>query len=865
MAYLNKIQVSGDTYELAAKYDETGKEIASTYASQEALDKKIEDLIGAAPETLDTLTELADALGKDPNFATTIATQLGLKVDKEEGKGLSTEDFTTALKEVLEKLPDEVKAKYTKPSTGIPKTDLSSDIQASLGKADSAVQDISGKLDKTTYDTDKVTFALKSQIPTTLPASDVSAWAKAATKPTYTAAEVGLDNVNNTSDINKPISTATQTALNNKVDKADGKSLVSDTEITKLAGLSSQEDIDGAINKVQTNLNTHTSNKENPHEVTKAQVGLDKVDNTSDKDKPISDATQDALDKKADKTNLDTLVTDVASLTKSVDNIQGLEELFSYGVQWEDGVANPELTRIGNPLLHKSLPIQSSYKGCVAKKNVIQYYLDPNDWSKKADGTESVLDGTDGDVCVHTPKFYGKSGSEGTTHWVRISTFKVDASWVEIPEMLVDAYRSTTYTIDNVTYTASVVNTSTDYRGGSRRTNYDTYLETDPFRTDLGKPRTSVSRGTMRPFAVNAGGELLCYEYYKWIFYWNYVIEYANFNAQAAYKADLTSDGYRQGGLGDGITNMGNWSEYNGCNPLTPCGYGNDLGNFTGVKDLVIPAFDYTKNSIWFNSMAVNNSTCTSSNSTNNSKLVTAVKSIDNYAFYHNPDNIWGTYTYVISGLTDDQSIIFKEGSSYATAETKLTVTEDGTYTVDWADYNTGGQKWVSFGKVQDSCNIKIYNLSVNPTTITRASQTLKMPRWRGFDNPFGDIWTILDGIVLKRDASGQPSNVYTSTTDFTDTIGNKQIAGIEVAQDGYIKSFDLGETGNIIPSQVGGNQTTYMCDYHWCNSSSTESRCLLVGGSAANGSDSGPGYFHSGSGVGSSDSHCGVRTIKKL
>ena len=53
-------------------------------------------------------------------------------------------------------------------------------------------------------------------LPTTLPASDVSAWAKEATKPTYTASEVGLGNVDNTTDLLKPISTATQTALDLK-------------------------------------------------------------------------------------------------------------------------------------------------------------------------------------------------------------------------------------------------------------------------------------------------------------------------------------------------------------------------------------------------------------------------------------------------------------------------------------------------------------------------------------------------------------------------------------------------------------------------------------------------------------------------
>lgn len=52
----------------------------------------------------------------------------------------------------------------------------------------------------------------KSQItdfPTSMPASDVSAWAKAATKPSYTKAEVGLSNVDNTADKNKNVKFAT--------------------------------------------------------------------------------------------------------------------------------------------------------------------------------------------------------------------------------------------------------------------------------------------------------------------------------------------------------------------------------------------------------------------------------------------------------------------------------------------------------------------------------------------------------------------------------------------------------------------------------------------------------------------------------
>lgn len=258
----------------------------------------------------------------------------------------------------------------------------------------------------------------------------------------------------------------------------------------------------------------------------------------------------------------------------------------SYGVEWDVTVADPTCTRIGNPLFHKSLPIQSEYKGCIVKNGKLQYYLNPNDWTKTSNGSNSNLDGTDGDVMIHIPKFYGKSGSNGNKRWVRISTVKVDASWVEIPEMFISAYRNTIYTDGDITKIASVVSTDAKYRGGGRRSEYDQYLATDQFKTDLGKPVSNISRATMRTYAAATGQELLCYEFYKWIFYWNYVIEYANFNSQKEFNSELTSDGYHQGGLGPGLTTFDwdQWDTYNGNYAITPCGYTNEFGNFSGVK-----------------------------------------------------------------------------------------------------------------------------------------------------------------------------------------------------------------------------------------------------------------------------------------
>lgn len=414
-------------------------------------------------------------------------------------------------------------------------------------------------------------------------------------------------------------------------------------------------------------------------------------------------------------------------------------DMLSYGVEWDITVADPTCTRIGNPLFHKSLPIQSEYKGCVVKNGKLQYYLNPNDWSKKSNGEPSHLDGTDGDVMIHTPKFYGKSGSNGNKRWVRISTVKVDASWVEIPEMFISAYRITTFVDSDKGKVASVVNTTEGYRGGGDRANFDQYLSTDKFRTDLGKPRSGISRAAARTMANNSGQELLCYEFYKWIFYWNYVIEYANFNSQKEFNSELTSDGYHQGGLGPGLTtwDWNSWNTYNGNYAITPCGYTNEFGNFSGVKAIQLQS----------------------------------------------------------------------------------------------------------------------------------PEKTLYANRWRGFENPFGDIWTNLEGIIIKRDAAKANINVYTTTdiSKYGDDYSLFDIAGVEIAQDGHIGTFDLGSKAEIIPSSITGSESTYKCDYHWCNADSVEKRTLRVGGGASTGGSAGLGSFYSAGGVGAAYADVGFRSLVRV
>ena len=87
--------------ETAIRSDMTSGNAATLASAKEYIDKAVEQILNGSPEALDTLKELADAIGNDPNFAATVTKQLGQKVDKVTGKGLSTEDYTTAEKQKL--------------------------------------------------------------------------------------------------------------------------------------------------------------------------------------------------------------------------------------------------------------------------------------------------------------------------------------------------------------------------------------------------------------------------------------------------------------------------------------------------------------------------------------------------------------------------------------------------------------------------------------------------------------------------------------------------------------------------------------------------------------------------------------------
>lgn len=84
--------ITDQTYNSSSEKPQSGKAVAEAIAN----------LLGTAPENLDTLEELAKALNEDENFAAKVIAELTNKADKVDGKGLSTNDFTDGLKKRVE-------------------------------------------------------------------------------------------------------------------------------------------------------------------------------------------------------------------------------------------------------------------------------------------------------------------------------------------------------------------------------------------------------------------------------------------------------------------------------------------------------------------------------------------------------------------------------------------------------------------------------------------------------------------------------------------------------------------------------------------------------------------------------------------
>ena len=219
------------------------------------------------------------------------------------------------------------------------------------------------------------------------------------------------------------------------------------------------------------------------------------------------------------------------------------------------------------------------------------------------------INGYDGEISVYTPKFYIWSvDNDGAGNEVWQSEKKCVDYAREVKAHLIGISRCPLLrtamnddkwgwlnTLSGNT-AVSVVNYQPNLRGGTNDTSYDQYLGDNNFRTMLGKAASNISLINMRTYTQKIkDSQVLYYQIWNAIV-WCYFIEYANFDVKKQFNSNLTSKGYHQGGLGEGLININNWNEYNSSTPIVPIDYTLSAGNNTKIIRKLSHSFDdYTQ------------------------------------------------------------------------------------------------------------------------------------------------------------------------------------------------------------------------------------------------------------------------------
>lgn len=229
----------------------------------------------------------------------------------------------------------------------------------------------------------------------------------------------------------------------------------------------------------------------------------------------------------------------------------------TYGIGWETNAST--CVMVGNESLIRDMPIHKSLKGCVnqiintpvivsekgytieySAQRRFLYWLDPNDWTKKTDGTPSTLDGSNNtNISVYNCRFYYKSfeniassynhTSSGTWREVRLSLIKFDNTWTEFKEGYTDF--SKMQVVNNVARCYGNPNFSIpnprDY--SLTPTEINTWITT----CNIPKSGVDINRATAHQYALNSGAHLLSYDEYKILFYWLPAIEFCTFEIES--------------------------------------------------------------------------------------------------------------------------------------------------------------------------------------------------------------------------------------------------------------------------------------------------------------------------------------------
>lgn len=267
--------------------------------------------------------------------------------------------------------------------------------------------------------------------------------------------------------------------------------------------------------------------------------------------------------------------------TPAWEDIPDIEERYAYGVEWDMASSSPDGKRVGNMQLHRELPVQSKMRRCLLDRDGgVKEYLD-NELSWGG----SYLDYA---VMTEIPEHWYKLYFNGTKFRKMLSEIPLPG-YKHVDKFYISTYEARMYRTDNLLCSAAGASKLSDpnsihFRGGDNTAEWD-----DTYRSLLGCPVTYLTRDQFRQAARKRGSgwEMYTYGAHKTLF-WLFAVEYATLNSQKPFNAQKDANGFSQGGLGEGASQMTDWINFNNANPLIPCGYTNEFGNGSGEKAYVV-------------------------------------------------------------------------------------------------------------------------------------------------------------------------------------------------------------------------------------------------------------------------------------
>ena len=184
------------------------------------------------------------------------------------------------------------------------------------------------------------------------------------------------------------------------------------------------------------------------------------------------------------------------------------------------------------------------------------------------------------------------------------------------------------------------------------------------------------------------------------------------------------------------------------------------------------------------------------------------------------------------------------------------TATINGNQT--WSFIRTGSSDSLGSGSGEVTVTIQQTDQSgSNTSTITR-----KCNRYRGIENPFGHVWKHTDDVISVYSNSYRTWYKSVKPDQFTTNknASYRSLCASTMVSNGYKTEIKATPTCDFFAMSVsGGSETTYWCDYNWDNTDTSE-HCLLIGGNSAPGGKAGLFYLASYHGVGSSSADIGSR-----